>query len=144
MLGKDKVKMSMFLPPEVAQAVKVQAARQGTGVSESVAQHYLCACCGQPILDEFVVGVPRPVGPGKLGVMYHRNREACLAASGGRLSFFAPCPVCNAYAHQSFEKADLRAHLQDEKVSLYCIRCDHHWTPSPADAQEIAKLLEAA
>ena len=77
-----KVKVSMFLEPEVARAVKVQAARQGQeGVSGLVRQVFRCAHCQDPINDEFVVGI-KLVAPDKWGVFFHANRPDCRAASG--------------------------------------------------------------
>jgi len=79
-----KVKVSLFLEPEVARAVKVQAARQGAdGVSELVRNVFLCAHCGEPITDEFVVGI-KMTTPGTFGVFVHANREKCRAAGGAR------------------------------------------------------------
>jgi hypothetical protein len=78
----EKVKVSMFLDPEVARAMKVQAAKQGTGgVSALVGKFFLCAHCGEPITDDFVVGI-KAVAPGTFGVFFHKNRKACLNASG--------------------------------------------------------------
>ncbi len=78
----EKVKVSMFLEPELARAVKVQAARQGQeGVSGLVRQVFLCAHCQQPITDDFVVGI-KLVAPDRWGVFFHANREECRAASG--------------------------------------------------------------
>lgn len=78
----DKVKMSVFLEPEVAKAVKVQAARQGSGVSDIIRSIFLCAHCRDPITEEFVVGIPKMITPDWYGVFFHKNRKACLAASG--------------------------------------------------------------
>ena len=78
----DKVKVSMFLEPEIARAVKVQAARQGAdGVSGLVRNVFLCAHCREPITDEFVVGI-KMIAPGTFGVFFHANRKECRAASG--------------------------------------------------------------
>ena len=78
----DKIKVSLFLEPEVARALKVQAARQGAGgVSQHVSNTYLCAYCREPISDEFVVGI-KAVAPGTFGVFFHANRKECRAASG--------------------------------------------------------------
>ena len=78
----DKVKISVFLDPEVAKAVKVQAARQGSGVSDIVRSIFSCAHCHEPIAEEFVVGIPNMITPDWYGVFFHKNRKACLAASG--------------------------------------------------------------
>jgi hypothetical protein len=77
----DKVKVSIFLEPEVARAIKVQAARQGAeGVSGLVRKVFLCAHCRQPITDDFVVGL-KATAPGTFGVFFHANREECSLAS---------------------------------------------------------------
>ncbi len=78
----DKVKVSMFLSPSVAHAIKVQAARQGGGVSDLVGGMFICAHCREPIEDEFVVGKPKLIEPNRYAVLFHKNREACIAASG--------------------------------------------------------------
>ena len=78
----EKVKVSLFLEPEVAKAVKVQAARQGAeGVSNLVSKCFVCAHCNEPITDDFVVGI-KLVAPNTYGVFFHANRKACRAASG--------------------------------------------------------------
>jgi hypothetical protein len=80
-MADNKVKVSLFLEPEVARALKVQAARQGAGgVSEHVSNTYLCAHCREPITDEFVVGI-KMISPGTFGVFFHKNRKECFAAS---------------------------------------------------------------
>src|SRR2546428_205384 len=57
---KDKVKVSLFVEPEVARAMKVQAARQGAeGVSKLVGSFFLCSHCGEAITDGLVVGIGR-------------------------------------------------------------------------------------
>lgn len=77
-----KVKVSMFLPPGLAQAIKIQAARQGGGVSDLIGGMFTCAHCHEPISDEFVVGKPKLTEPNRYAVLFHGNREACIAASG--------------------------------------------------------------
>ena len=78
----SKVKVSLFVEPEVAHAMKVQAARQGAeGVSKLVGRAFLCAHCGEPIMDEFVVGI-KMTTPGTFGVFFHANRKECRTASG--------------------------------------------------------------
>jgi hypothetical protein len=77
----DKVKVSMFLEPEVARAVKVQAARQGVGgVSGLVRNVFLCAHCREPTTGEFVVGT-KMSAPGRFGVFFHAHRKECRSAS---------------------------------------------------------------
>lgn len=136
-----KVKVSMFLPKEVAHAVKVQAARQGSGVSELVGQMFLCAHCREPITDDFVVGKPKLIEPNRYAVLFHKNREACLTASGTRVTFGAKCPECGALPLQSFDKTELPALLQKKAVKFYCIQCDHHWKATAKDTEQVAQLL---
>lgn len=131
----------MFLPPDVAQALKIQAARQGGGVSELVGGLFLCAHCREPIADDFVVGKSKKVEPNKFAVLYHRNREACVAASGTRISFGAQCPQCKALPVQSFDRTELPQLLQRKNVRFYCIQCDNHWNATADDAKEIERLL---
>lgn len=75
-----KVKMSVFLEPEVARAAKVQAARQGAGISEVVRNFFVCGHCDEPITDEFAVGIK--VTPGSFRVFFHANRDECRVAGG--------------------------------------------------------------
>jgi hypothetical protein len=137
----NKVKVSMFLRPGVAHAIKVQAARQGGGVSDLIGEMFLCAHCREPIADEFIVGKPKLVEPNRYAVLFHKNREACVAASGTRISFGARCPKCNSVPLQSFDRIELPALLQGKNVRLYCIQCDNHWTATDEDARGIGRLL---
>jgi hypothetical protein len=139
----DKVKVSMFLPPGVAHALKVQAARQGGGVSDLVGGMFICAHCREPISDEFIVGKPKLIEPNRYAVLFHKNREACVAASGTRISFGARCPQCSAIPLQSFDLHQLPALLNSKNVRFYCIQCDNHWNATDDDAKEIAQLLAA-
>ena len=82
----EKVKVSMFLEPELAKALKIQAARHGhEGVSSLVRSAFVCAHCQEAIADDFVVGI-KNISPGKFGVLFHANRKACLAASGAKVA----------------------------------------------------------
>lgn len=137
----DKVKVAMFLPPEVAHAVKIQAARQGAGVSQLVGNMFLCAHCREPIVDEFVVGTPKLIARNRYAVFFHKNRETCLAASGTRVSFFKTCPHCKAVPHQSFDGTELRTLVQRKNVKFYCINCDSSWKATGKETDEIARLL---
>jgi hypothetical protein len=137
----DKVKVSLFLPPDVAQAVKIQAARQGGGVSGLVGGMFLCAHCREPITDDFIVGKPKLIEPNRYAVLFHKNREACVTASGTRVSFGARCPQCSTIPLQSFDRMELPALLQSKMVRFYCIQCDNHWNATDDDAKEIAQLL---
>jgi len=137
----EKVKVSMFLPKDVAHAVKVQAARQGSGVSELVGQMFRCACCREPIADEFVIGKPKLIELNRYAVLFHKNREACLAASGTRVTFGTKCPECGALPQQSFDRTELPALMQKKAVKFYCIQCDHYWKATAKDVEHIARLL---
>jgi hypothetical protein len=137
----NKVKVSMFLDPAVAHAVKVQAARQGAGVSELVGNFFLCAHCREPITDDFAVGTPKLIGMNKYGVFFHRNREACAAASGTRFGFLKPCPSCKVVTHQSFDRKELVELLKAKTVRFYCIQCDNHWNATATDLKQIEKEL---
>jgi|ERR1700733_11412852 len=138
---EEKVKVAMFLPPGVAHAVKVQAARQGGGVSELVSNMFLCAHCREPIVDEFIVGAPKLVAPNKYAVFFHKTREACLTASGTRINLFVHCPKCKAQPHQSFDRKELPALVKSNSVKFYCISCDNSWKATAKDTEHIARLL---
>jgi hypothetical protein len=137
----EKVKVAMFLPPGVAHAVKVQAARQGGGVSELVGNMFLCAHCREPIVDEFVVGTPKLIAPNRYAVFFHKSREACAAASGTRVNFFVDCPNCKSKPHQSFDRTELPGLLKNNGVKFYCITCDHSWMATGKQVEDIAHLL---
>lgn len=136
-----KVKVSMFLDPALAKAVKVQAARQGSGVSELVRNVFSCAHCGDPITDEFIVGAPKLIAPDKYGVFFHRSRKECLQASGAKIVFLPTCPNCGKPAYQEFDSARLYDRLQKKRVRFYCIQCDNHWFPTPEEASALSRLL---
>lgn len=51
-----KTKLSLFLNPEIAKAIKVQAALNGVKVSKLIESIFSCQVCNQPITD-----TPRPV-----------------------------------------------------------------------------------
>jgi hypothetical protein len=140
----EKVKVSMFLEPEVAKAIKVQAARQGSGMSEIVRNVFLCAHCREPITDEFVLGAPKLVDKNKYGVFFHKNRKECLNASGTKIVFFSECPTCKQPAFQEFDREVLFERLQNKQVKCYCIRCDAQWQPTADDAISLSRLLVAS
>jgi hypothetical protein len=80
----EKIKVSLFLEPEVAKAVKIQSARIGTaGMSNIVSQCFTCAHCKEPITDDFVIGITN-VSPNTFGVFFHANRNECRHASGNK------------------------------------------------------------
>jgi hypothetical protein len=137
----DKVKVSMFLPPGVAHAIKVQAARQGGGVSDLVGGMFTCAHCREPIADDFVIGKPMLVEPNRYAVLFHKNREACVAASGTKVSFSAQCPKCSSISLQAFERDELPALLQNKSVRFHCRQCENHWKATDDDEKKIAQLL---
>jgi hypothetical protein len=137
----DKVKISMFLPPAVARAAKVQAARAGAGLSDLVSGIFQCAYCREPITDEFVVGTPRLVASNNYAVFFHKNREACLAASRTRVNFFVKCPNCGDMSHQSFGRSEMQGLLEKEGVRFYCISCNNSWKATAGDNANIVKIL---
>jgi hypothetical protein len=137
----DKVKISMFLEPELARAVKMQAASQGAGVSELIGNMFLCAHCGEAITDDFVVGLPKLVAPNKYRALFHTNRPECLAASGAKVVYLPVCPTCKLPAHQQFEQRELYRLLQHKGVKFYCIRCDNHWAATHEQSIELSRLL---
>ena len=143
----DKVKISAFLDPEVARAVKMQSAEQGSGVSKIVRSVFLCAHCREPITDEFIVGAPKLTEqgangkPDKYGVFFHKRRKECRVASGQRIAYVPICSSCNNPAYQSFEETELEHLLQENVVRFYCIRCDHSWSATQMDAEKLTVLL---
>lgn len=137
----DKVKVSMFLLPGVALAIKIQAARQGGGVSDLVGGMFTCAHCREPIADEVIVGKPKLIAPNRYAVLFHKNREACVAASGTRVSFSVQCPKCSSTSLQTFERDELPALLQNKNVRLHCRQCENHWNATDVDERKIAQLL---
>jgi len=140
-MSDDKVKVSMFLTAPIAQAVKIRAAREGTGVSEVVANMFQCAHCREPITDDFIIGKPTLIAPNRYAVFFHKHKKECAAASGGQVRFFLQCPNCKALPQQSFDLVDLRRLLKAKAVEFYCISCDHTWKSSATEAKEIAVLL---
>jgi len=138
----DKVKVSMFLAAPIAQAVKIRAARDGTGVSEVIGNMFQCAHCREPITDEFIVGKPKQIAPNRFAVFFHKNRKECTAASGNELRFFMKCPKCEALPQQSFDPIDLRKLIQKRAVEFYCTSCDHRWKASAAELREITRVLD--
>lgn len=139
----EKVKVAMFLPPPIAQAVKIRAARDGTGVSEVIGNMFQCAHCGEPITDDFVVGKPKLIAPNRFAVFFHKNRKECAAASGMEFRFFMECPQCDGIPQQSFDRAELEKLIRRRAIEFYCINCDHKWKASATEVKEIAKALEA-
>jgi len=137
----DKVKVSMFLAAPIAQAVKIRAARDGTGVSEVIGNMFQCAHCREPITDEFIVGKPKQIAPNRYAVFFHKNRKECAAASGTEIRFFLKCPNCEAIPQQSFDPAKLRKLLDKKAVEFSCISCDHTWKATAKETKEIALLL---
>jgi hypothetical protein len=137
----DKVKVSMFLAAPIAQAVKIRAARDGTGVSEVIGNMFQCAHCREPISDEFVVGKPKQIAPNRYAVFYHKNRKECAAAGGTEVRFFLKCPNCDAIPQQTFDPAELRKLIQKKTVKFYCISCDQSWKPTAKETEDIGRLL---
>jgi hypothetical protein len=140
-MSDEKIKVSMFLTAPIAQAVKIRAAREGTGVSEVIANMFRCAHCREPITDEFIIGKPTLIASNRYAVFFHKNKKDCAAASGSQVRFFLKCPNCETLPQQSFDPIELRRLLQAKAVKFYCISCDHAWKPSVAEAKEIALLV---
>lgn len=136
-----KVKVSMFLPTALAHAIKIQAARQGGGVSDLIGGMFTCAHCHEAISDEFVVGRPTLTEPNRYAVLFHGNREACMAASGTRVSYDARCPQCNSKSLQWFDRHELSSLLQSKSVRFHCRMCDARWEAAESDITEVADLL---
>ena len=143
----DKVKISAFLAPEVARAAKMQSAEQGSGVSKIIRSVFLCAHCGEPITDEFIVGTPKLTEPGedgkpdKYSVFFHKRRKECRTASGQRIAYVPVCNSCNNPAHQSFDETQLEELLLGNDVRFYCVRCDHSWPATTIDTGNLSNLL---
>jgi len=138
----DKVKVSMFLAAPIAQAVKIRAAREGTGVSETIGHMFQCAHCREPITDEFIVGRPTTIAPNQHAVFFHKNRKECAEAGGPEVRFFLECPHCNAIPQQAFDKRTLRGLLDRQCLEFYCITCDQQWKASADELKTAAALLE--
>ena len=142
-MSDKKVKISMFLEPDLAKAVKIQAARQGAGVSEIMRSVLSCAHCREPITDEFVIGTPMLVAPGRYDVFFHKNRPECRKASGERIAYVPMCNNCKDPAYQSYERATLFSLLQSSgTLRFYCIRCDESWPATLEDAGKLLLLLK--
>src|SRR5258708_8317869 len=137
----EKVKVSMFLEPDVARAVKMQAARQGAGVSEIVRNVFLCAHCREPITDDFIVGAPKLIAPDKYGVFYHRKRKEYLAATVTKIVFLPLLPTCEKPPYQRYERTALYERLQNKAVRIYYIQCDTHWPATQEEAGKLSQLL---
>jgi hypothetical protein len=140
-MSDDKVKVSMFLDAPIAQAVKIRAARDGTGVSEVIGKMFQCAHCREPISDEFIVGKPKQIAPNRFAVFFHKNRKECAAASGTEVRFFLKCPNCEAIPQQTFDPPKLRDQIQNGTLGFYCICCDQSWKASPKETEEISRLV---
>ena len=59
----------------------------------------------------------------------------------GQFSFDSRCPMCNLLAHQQAAADTLKTDLERDEFRLCCIRCDHHWKPSPTGKLNILKNL---
>jgi Family of unknown function (DUF6364) len=46
-----KTKLSLFLDPDIAKAIKIQAARHGVKVSKLIEGVFTCQTCYKPITD---------------------------------------------------------------------------------------------
>jgi hypothetical protein len=139
-----KMKLSMFLEPDFAKAVKIQAARQGAGVSEIMRSVVSCAHCHDPITDEFVIGEPTQVAQGKYNVFFHKNKPECRKASGERIPYVPICNKCKEPAYQSYKREDLSTLIQSDNLKFYCIRCNESWPASMEDVRQLSSLLSGS
>ena len=137
-----KMKLSMFLEPDLAKAVKIQAARQGAGVSEIMRSVLSCAHCHEPITDEFVIGEPALIAQDKYDAFFHKNRPECRKASGERIAYVPICKKCNQPAYQSYKREELSAILRSNTLKFYCIRCNEIWPATLEDLGKLSLLLE--
>jgi len=141
-MSEKKTKLSMFLEPELAKAVRIQAVRQGSGVSEIMRSVLLCAHCREPITGEFVIGDPTQVAPGKYDVFFHKDRPECRKASGNRISYVPICNKCNEPAYQSYKRDELYTLLQSSVLKFFCIRCGESWIATLEEAGKLSLLLK--
>ena len=142
MSEEKPVKLAIFLKPEFNKAVKIQAARQGSGVSEIVRTVVTCSHCKEPITDEFIIGEPKEISQGKYDVFYHKNRPECRKASGRRIAYVPICNSCHMPAYQSYEREELPTLVQSGMLKFYCIRCNHIWPATMEDAGQLILLLQ--
>jgi hypothetical protein len=140
-MSDKKIKLSMFLEPDLAKAVKIQAARHGAGVSEIMRSVLSCAHCREPITDEFVIGEPMQVAQGKYNVFFHKNRPECRKASGERIPYVPICNICQEPAYQSYKRVELSTLLQSNSLKFFCIRCGESWPATLDDAVKLSLLL---
>lgn len=140
-MPEKKMKLAMFLEPDFAKAVKIQAARQGAGVSEIMRSVVSCAHCHEPITDDFIIGEPALVAQGKYDVFFHKSRPECRKASGERIQYVPICHKCNEPAYQSYKREELTALLKTSALKFYCIRCDCSWPASMEDAGKLSLML---
>ena len=95
-----------------------------------------CANCREPITDEFVIGEPMLVAPGKYDVFFHKNRPECRKASGEKIAYVPLCTNCKTPAYQSFTRETLSALIRSSAVKFHCTQCDNSW-PATVEASEI-------
>jgi hypothetical protein len=138
---ESKVKVSMFLEPALADALKKRTAKQGSGISKIMRDVFLCAHCQEPISDEFIIGSPKLIATDKYGVFFHRHREECLKASGTKIVYIPLCPKCKEPVYREFDRTDLHDRLQKRSVGFYCIHCDTQWNATLEEERDLARLL---
>lgn len=139
-----KMKLAMFLEPDFAKAVKIQAAKQGAGVSEIMRSVVSCAHCHEPITDEFVIGEPTLVAQGKYDVFFHKNRPECRKASGERIPYVPICNKCKEPAYQSYTREELSSLLQLGDLKFFCIRCGESWLGTLEDKEKLSLLVRCS
>jgi formate-dependent nitrite reductase cytochrome c552 subunit len=115
-MADNKVKVSMFLAAPIAQAVKIRAARDSTGVSETISNMFQCAHCRETITDEFIIGKPTQIAPNRYAVFFHKNRKECAEASGTEIRFFMKCPNCHEHPMQTFDPLTLKKLIHAKTV----------------------------
>jgi hypothetical protein len=128
--------------PDVAKEARIHAAGYGAGVSELLHSGLLCANCREPITDEFVIGEPMLVAPGKYDVFFHKNRRECRKASGEKIAYLPLCTNCKTPAYQSFTRETLSALLRSNAVKFHCSQCDNSWPAASEDAGKLSRLLK--
>ena len=136
-MSDNKSKTSKSLEPHLAKGARIHAASHGAGVSELLRSGLLCANCREPITDEFIVGEPMLVAPGKYDVFFHKNRPECRKASGEKIAYVPLCTNCKTPAYQSFTRETLSALLRSSAVKFHCTQCDNSW---PATLEDVGKL----
>jgi hypothetical protein len=126
----------------LAKGTRMNAASHGSGVQELLRSGLSCANCREPITDEFVIGEPMLVAPGKYDVFFHKNRPECRKASGEKIAYVPLCTNCKTPAYQSFTRETLSALLRSSAVKFHCTQCDNSWPATVEDVANLSRLLK--